>query len=351
MMDKIDKKFYFAIKKEKKNINKKYYEKVNHVLEVLPHKKDKKNNLKYLKLSFATICCSCILTTGVVFAKDIGNYLKKLFPNSTKAINYAVENGYVQNVDMDYVYDNDIGIKINHLILDDLNMDISFCYEVQNKNIDSIRFEQYGIWNEKKDLIYEYETESKATVGLAHSMSWALQPIKLTDTTFQDSILLELRKKESDFDKLYFQIKSLRLNYVDGTFKIINGNWKFDIAVSEEMKKSNNFYYNMNQSNNHIKSCTGILSATGMRIEINLAKPILDPAVPIKEGEDLFSDWWSNAIVLKNEDKVFMPATFEMGVDYFILKYDNVGIFFENIENFELYIAPFGTTIILEKEV
>ena len=69
-----------------------------------------------------------IMTTSIVFAKDIVNFINKIFTNSTKGIDVAVENGYLQNVDMDFVFDNNIGIKTNNLIIDENNLDVSFIY-------------------------------------------------------------------------------------------------------------------------------------------------------------------------------------------------------------------------------
>lgn len=74
-----------------------------------------------------------VLSTGVVFAKDINNYFSNLFNNSNKAIDVAVENGYVQQIDTGYTYDKDIGIKVENLVLDDLNLDISFNFETKKK--------------------------------------------------------------------------------------------------------------------------------------------------------------------------------------------------------------------------
>ena len=70
------------------------------------------NNLKKLSRVAVIFITVGILTTGVVFAKDIVNFVTSLFTNSTPAIDTAVENGYVQNIDMDYVYSNDIGVKV-----------------------------------------------------------------------------------------------------------------------------------------------------------------------------------------------------------------------------------------------
>ena len=41
----------------------------------------------------------------------------------------AVENGYVQNVDMDFIEDNNLGVKVDYVLMDDHNLNISFVYK------------------------------------------------------------------------------------------------------------------------------------------------------------------------------------------------------------------------------
>ena len=90
-----------------------------------------KNSKNIIKKGIGIVACFVVLFSGIVYAKDIENYLKRIFNNTTEAIDKAVENGYIQQENMDYTYDKDIGIKVNSLILDDLNLDISFNFETK----------------------------------------------------------------------------------------------------------------------------------------------------------------------------------------------------------------------------
>ena len=77
----------------------------------------KKKSYKYMK--YAMAACICLMfSTGIVFAKDIESYIKKIFNNSTEAIDSAVEEGYVQEIKDDFTYDNGFGIKIDNILLD-----------------------------------------------------------------------------------------------------------------------------------------------------------------------------------------------------------------------------------------
>ena len=168
----------------------------------------KKKNYKYMK--YGMVACICLtFLTGIVFANEIESYIKKIFNNSTKSIDVAVENGYIQEEDSDYIYDKDIGIKVDNLILDDLNLDISFNFETKKENVKSIRLRDFIITNDNEKVVFQSEfkgVETLEELPIYNSVTWINEPIRLTDTTFTDSILFGLRPEKEDFKELYFDI-------------------------------------------------------------------------------------------------------------------------------------------------
>lgn len=309
-------------------------------------------NIKFKNKKIGIAACAClVLTTGVVFAKDFENYIKKIFNNSTEAIDTAVENGYVQNENMDYVYDKDIGIKVDNLILDDLNLDISFTFETKKENIKSIRFDNFTITNDNNKVIYRSEfkyAETLDEVPLYNSLTWFNSPTKVTDTTFTDSILFGLRPEIEDFKELYFDIKSLKIIYNDDTQEIIDGNWKFSVTINDEMRKNTNISYTLSEKNEYVKSCNATLSATGLILELELTTPF-DASEYILENIDKLDD--VSLFYLKNNNDLLPASRIDIvsGNTKYIAYYDNIGIFSDNIDSLEIYLEPFDATITLVK--
>ncbi len=299
----------------------------------------KKNNKTYI-FKVATVACCMLVLTTVVFAKDIENYIKKIFNNSTEGINSAVENEYVQNEDMEFVYNNDIGIKVDNLVLDDLNLAVSFELETKREDIKSIWIEQYVISNDNNELIYEYENKDTVKIGLANTITRMKEPEKVTDTIFTDSMLFGLRQNVNDFNKLNFEIKSLKLTYNDDTVEVLKGMWKFDIEIKDDMKKSENIYYNLSESNEYIESCTGTLSATGMIIEVNFTSRI---NFELLQDKRIIAE-------LKSGSEKYAVSYVEGNLNQMILHFDNIGKYF-NIDNtLDLYLEIYDTTIVLTKK-
>lgn len=310
--------------------------------------KDKKKLLikqRIMKLA-SVICSFVVMLSGIVYAKDIEKYFKNLFTNTTESIDSAVENGYFQNIDMDFVYDNDIGIKADNLVLDDLNLDISFCFKTNNPNIEAIKFKDFIIKNDNDKKIYESEIQNVdliEDVSLFTSLNWSNKPVKLSDTIFTDSILLGIKQEKESFNELYFDIESLSVTYIDGKTETLQGNWKFNIILDDKMKKSNEIYYTISEENEFVESCTGTLSATGMIIELYLNSDFDEEL--INSGEDIF--------ILENNNNTFLFDMCRQDIidskTRLILTYNNVGKFMGNNDRFQLHIKPYNTTIILDK--
>ena len=309
-------------------------------------KSKKKSNFRILKVCISSVCCSIILLTGVVFAKDIENYIKKLFVNSTDAIDLAVENDYVQEIDTSYTYDENVGIKVDRLILDDLYLDISFNIKVNDKEIKTIRFKDFEIKNDNEQIVYQSKIKKAETfdkLPIYNTMTWINQPIKINDTEFTDSILLGLKQDVEDFGKLFISVKSLNVIYIGDKEEEINGNWDFCIEINDEMRDSINYKYSLKENNEFIESCVGTLSPTGMIIELTVKSPIKFEEFTMDVAEEFY---------INNNGKQYLPEYIDfstIGDNKLTFHFNNIGIFTENIEILEFNLGLYNSKIELVK--
>lgn len=114
----------------------------------------KKRKIHHLKLDLAIACCFMFIITGVVFAKEIENFVKAGFENFGlgRGVDTAIDNGYVgkpemedeefQNVPMlenNEVIDNiDVKVKIDEFLMTDTNLSLDFYFEFENKICDYV---------------------------------------------------------------------------------------------------------------------------------------------------------------------------------------------------------------------
>lgn len=309
-----------------------------------------KNNKNYLVKIAVSVCACLILTTGIVFAKDIENFIRKIFKNTSPAIEQAIDQGYIQNIENDFVYDKDIGIKVDNIVLDDLNLNVSIKFENKDKNIASIRFNKFILSTDTNEIIYDsnqqYVTDIK-DVYTATYINWKEQPEKLEDNIFADSILFTLGEHSKEKKELIFKIQSLDITYIDNTKEELYGEWNFNLKITEKMRKNQTIKYVLQEENEYIESCTGTLSATGLKIELVL-KEELDLGKFYVENEDKVHSHMLFYYIDNNEfiEPVMVSGT---GTTY-TMPFDNISSTNEIPNTIEIYADPFESSIHLIRE-
>ena len=130
------------------------------------------NNRKWrfieMKKTIASILCIVFMGTGIVLAS---NSLWNHWNN--KGVKTALEYGYVQNVEMDYNIQNDLGIKLDSIIIDNSNIGIVFNYKIPSnlKSIDNIAIKDIVIKDEKNNIIFEDGNEKSLSTGYAEEFA------------------------------------------------------------------------------------------------------------------------------------------------------------------------------------
>lgn len=309
--------------------------------------KKKKN---YAVKTIVAACAGLVLTSGIVFAEDIEKIVKNLFSNSNEAINQAVENGYVQKVEEHFVYDKDIGIKVDNLVIDELSLNVSFEFEAKNENIKLVRFNKFIISTDTGEKIYDsdqqYET-SIENVYTAQTVTWNKQPQKVADNIFTDSILFTLGERSREKNELYFKIQSVDITYQDDTKEELYGEWNFDVKITEEMRKSQSIKYKLQEPNENVENCTATLSPTGLKVEIIL-KEVLNTNQFLYENADKVHG--SMFFYYKEGEEFIYPAFVSGSQTKFSMNYDNISSLSEIPEKIEIYLDPFWSSIFLVKE-
>ena len=232
----------------------------------LQKEKKQRNSFNIMKKVAMIIISFGIISTSIVFADDIINFITSMFINSTEAIDSAVENGYVQNVNMDYIYDNDIGVKVDALLLDDTNLDISFAYNYQGKEqIDSLQLYEYTIKDEYDNILYEFNNELKTDFVYPIYVSRYNETVLIENNIYKDSIIYT----STSFPNtriLKLDIKSFKC-ISNGTYNTVNGNWNIVVNLNEKFIEEESDVYTFSYNEN-IQSCSSELTDTSLKINL-----------------------------------------------------------------------------------
>lgn len=180
-----------------------------------------------------------IIITTTVYAKDIINFLTSIFTNSNSGIDTAVENGYVQNVDMDLIECNNIGVKVDYILMDDHNLDISFVYKYydETSSFNSLTFSNLTIKDEQDNILCLMSENSSDLTNInkiiGTSIKSVAEPIFIDANTIKESLLITAENFPIS-KTLYIDISEMVLKAENNTINI-KGNWNslldFDIFV------------------------------------------------------------------------------------------------------------------------
>lgn len=266
----------------------------------------------------------CIITTTTVFADDIIEFIISLFTTSRQAIDTAVENDYVQNVDMDFVYDKNIGIKVDYILIDDTNLDVSYVFDCKSDtDITSVELLDYTITDENGNKIYS--TDMKC---IANSSNNFVRPVQINKTLFKYSNLYTTQNYFPLSNKFIFNIKLVAISK-NSIFQEINGNWNFEIDLEDKFFNRNSESYIASYSE-YISNISTTINETSLNIDLQLNIDI---------NRDIFMN--SNSIILKNdlgENYKLLFFNIDKTLNTVHLTFD-IGQYNENIDNLNLYIA------------
>ena len=209
-----------------------------------------------------------------VLATFVIKQIKAHFTMSTNAINTAVENNYVQEIDSDFVYSNGIGIKVDAIVLDDKNLDISFVYDVLDKEkygeITGIRLNDYVI-KSGDILLFNSKRTSENLIKMFKQNSKVSE--KLEDR-LNNSILFSTFENLPRVDTISIEINSVTINSnKTKNFYDIKGFWNTEHEVIEKLNERSVTKYLM-EDNKFAENATIDLSDTDIRFEIKFIESI-----------------------------------------------------------------------------
>lgn len=251
------------------------------------------NSVRYIRYIIATLLISAISFNIVSFAYTYYKYkANNTIGSVAESTKVAIENGYIQNVDMDYTYCKGVGVKINYIVMSDYNLNVLFDFNFDNQNINNDFFilNDLIIYDENKNVLFCYDTKTIKEFCKINNIKWKLQDtslnqyadgcgiqtIELDDTT--NKILYKIRSLKGfpKSKKLYFSFTSI-YDYREDK-KVFSGNWNLELNLSEKFYNRENVYYSVDESkdnSDYIELIEAVSTDTITRVTIHTNKEIL----------------------------------------------------------------------------
>lgn len=235
---------------------------------------EKNNNYLFLKKVAILIISTLLIIIGSVQAKNIINHFSnRKIHYDIYSISNSIENGYSKNIDMDYIYSDGIGLKINSLLISDTDINIMFDFKLNDKiNLTNNNIEYtyilYDDNNELYNLRYGTDINPLEKTDKNLNKNITIMHSQETYTTFtNDNIITSnLISSKSPFPKakkLYLEIYGI--GYLDENYnykKLTNSSWKIELNVPEKLYLNTSYNYVQETINNDIVVKQAIVSDT-----------------------------------------------------------------------------------------
>ncbi len=245
---------------------------------------------KYFNLYKVAIIVICLLcTSGIAYATY--NYVKNNF-NRRKGIETAINNGYIMNVDGEPITSNDVSLKINQILLDDYNLDISFGLEFKNMeipdNVQAVEFENILIADENNNILYHLGSRDIFD-KFVKSNNLNVEYRKYSDNYINSNssnksnctnsnnynLVYNISVNNGTFPKsnsLHIYIENVVLR-MENDNSVINANWNLTSSLSSffQNRDTVNYTYVSNEDNDIISvTATTYTTGTDLRLEMKI---------------------------------------------------------------------------------
>lgn len=273
-------------------VTKEIYEPENYIRTIQNSLDTNDRHHKYFNLYKVAIIVICLLcTSGIAYATY--NYVKNNF-NRRKGIETAINNGYIMNVDGEPVTSNDVSLKINQILLDDYNLDISFNLEFKNMEIpddvQAVEFENILIADDNNNILYHLGSRDIFD-KFVRSNNLNVEYRKYSDNYINSNssnksnctnsnnynLVYNISVNNKAFPKsnsLHIYIENVVLRMKNNN-SVINTNWNLTSSLSSSFQNRDivNYTYVSNEDNDDIVSVTATTYTTGTNLKIEMKMP------------------------------------------------------------------------------
>lgn len=242
-----------------------------------------KANNSFIYKRIAVIFSIILISTNIlVYAYQ---YIKNYKSNSSigyvsNSIEDAIENGYIQNVDMDYVYSNNLGAKIDYIVMDDFTLNILFDFDVKNKSdiTNEANIKDLIIYDENQNIIFCYNPKKYQNFCKENKIQcdknsieqftngYGMQLIELSQENNKTLYTLRSTKGFPNSKKIYIQFNKIDFNR-DAE---ISGNWNMELTLNEQFYNRNSINYNLETENEKLDIISAKITNTLMRLTLKI---------------------------------------------------------------------------------
>ena len=243
------------------------------------------------------------LTGGIVFAKDISNYIQYFFQHNN-GMDTAIQNGYIDTPASEYIESNGTKVKVNKFLMDDYNLNLDLSIKLSNNvnqsKILRMNFPDMIITDENNNILFCQDknvfTDYCSQYNLNHiwgntndsyinsGSNYYIKSNDKDDINFIYNIYAKNFPKSKKIKIKFNKIIIAENEDLEQDNITLTGNWNLEIDVPKEFYESEEIHYKVKScSNEKINITQACVSATCTKLELKIEEP---PDLPYDLSDD-----------------------------------------------------------------
>lgn len=315
--------------------------------------RDNTNQECFLK-RVAVFLLSLLVISGTSFATYY--YFKNIHTEKVYAlssIKEAEESGYIDNIEMDYIYAKNIGAKVNSIILSDNNMDIILDFDFKQEQLTHNNILVNAIIYDENNTIYAYSDTTITSRGKYLQNFYKKKKIPYNKSNWYEGICARSIRQNSLIEnskqvitqmsftanqkpfprsqKLYITI--FNLGYIEeGKFTSINNHaqWNIEIEIPEKFYERKTTKYKLKEEVEGFQLDNAYITETSMTLLYSSETINGHDVVLVDENGKEYSP---EAFWYKNEEKTILQYAINQNTKTNKLYLKILGKEWELIEN------------------
>lgn len=286
--DKFDEKIYGYFKE-----NNEVPQKITQSIYEAKLKEDNRKIFSFYNIRKVAVAAISIVTisTGVVFAKDITQFVKNIFKDNA-GVYTATQNGYIEsNPKTIYSNSNNTKTQMQEMIMDDYTLDLTMFIEFEKDidvtGIESFKIPDLIITDENNNILYTANNETTKQFCESKGISYQYENLKNIISNTSSSVFIwnadknyatihvNLSASDNKFPKsttLYITFNTINMAGNDKNYSI-TGDWNNIIKVPEKFVNRSSTLYkavDCNNKNVYLESIKAEVYETGMNFEMSM---------------------------------------------------------------------------------
>lgn len=301
--------------------------------------KDKKVTKEFRRnrvIRILATCCACVIvSTSIIYAKDISNFFYNFF-NRNNGINTAMEHGYFDEPNTEYVNSENVStnnskilnatnteIKVENMLMDDYSLSFTFSIKLDESidvsKIQNVNFPNMIITDENNKILY---CDSKEIFNkYCNEKNLNYEYLNFNENYINNETNYFIKSKDPNTNtieliynlnasiypypkstKLYIDITQINISESEKSDKeetILNGSWNIDFDVDEKFYNREAIVYQLTNCNYpNINITEACLYNTGMVFEFtSQEKPIWNQDDSVEVQRQKLKEFADNNIV------------------------------------------------------